>query len=459
MRRTFLTFVAWWGLSLTVHAQYPPGLPGAPFAPGMAGMPGAPVAPGMPAAAPGSPSFPNAFTGAVPPGLPPEALGAFTPPGGPDCPTPAGEMTKPLPDNAFNDGKNDHPCYCWSMKLEYIQLWFKADSLPTLLTTGSAADRIPGAIGQANTQVLFGGTEVSVGGMPAGRLTINWFAVPDCFNLEGAILLSGERTRRFRAQSDTNGNPVLSRPYFDFTQGIENADPRALPNVERGATSDALSIRMATGELNGRWFLCNPATNGISYSMLVGARWLNLDERYSNQDTVLDVPNGVPLTLSISDSFRTINNFYGGQIGGELLYRYDAFSLGLQAKIAAGPNLQSINIGGVTSQLDFNRGILTVDRQGLYAQVSNVGDHRRTKFALLPELGVNLGFDLSDRIHFKLGYGILWLTDALRPGEQIDRVLSQPVLNPAVIPARPTILFGETTFWAQWVNIGLELTF
>jgi hypothetical protein len=61
-----------------------------------------------------------------------------------------------------------------------------------------------------------------------------------------------------------------------------------------------------------------------------------------------------------------------------------------------------------------------------------------------------------------VGYNFLYLSDLVRPGDQIDRTL-----NPSQIPAlnagaafanadRPHVLFSRTDFWTQGLLIGFE---
>jgi Putative beta barrel porin-7 (BBP7) len=64
-----------------------------------------------------------------------------------------------------------------------------------------------------------------------------------------------------------------------------------------------------------------------------------------------------------------------------------------------------------------------------------------------------------------VGYDFLYLSNAVRPGDQIDREL-----NPTQIPVngstgglvgapRPTFNFHETDFWAQGIRFGVALRF
>jgi hypothetical protein len=63
------------------------------------------------------------------------------------------------------------------------------------------------------------------------------------------------------------------------------------------------------------------------------------------------------------------------------------------------------------------------------------------------------------------GYSFLWLNTVARAGEQIDPVVNVtqfPILSgsgPLRGPARPAFNFDGNDFWAQGLNLGLELRY
>jgi hypothetical protein len=67
-------------------------------------------------------------------------------------------------------------------------------------------------------------------------------------------------------------------------------------------------------------------------------------------------------------------------------------------------------------------------------------------------------------VRLTFGYQFLYWSRVARPGEQIDRVINPtqiPVFggNQLLGPARPEPLFTTTDFWAQGLNLGLEVRF
>jgi hypothetical protein len=65
-----------------------------------------------------------------------------------------------------------------------------------------------------------------------------------------------------------------------------------------------------------------------------------------------------------------------------------------------------------------------------------------------------------------VGYNFLYVSSVIRPGDQVDRVLDitqipnfpVPGVQPTAL-GRPTVLFKETDFWAQGINLGLEIRY
>src|SRR5207245_507774 len=97
---------------------------------------------------------------------------------------------------------------------------------------------------------------------------------------------------------------------------------------------------------------------------------------------------------------------------------------------------------------------------------SNIGQHNRTVFSVVPEVGLTLGYQLTDTIRLYAGYNFLYWTNVVRPGEQIDRNLDVTKIpnftvagaRPAAVTA-PVVPFKETDFWAHGIVIGVELRY
>jgi hypothetical protein len=84
---------------------------------------------------------------------------------------------------------------------------------------------------------------------------------------------------------------------------------------------------------------------------------------------------------------------------------------------------------------------------------------------VVPEAGVNFGFQLTRCLRVVAGYSFLYNSSVLRAGNQIDRGLNVTQLPSQVGPgtlvgvARPVPVLRGSDFWAQGFSVGLELRY
>ena len=93
------------------------------------------------------------------------------------------------------------------MSADYL-LWFlKSQPAPgPLVTTGSAADAAPGAIGQPNTRVLYGDQNINHNPYSGMRLGAGyWFGQERRIGIEGSYFLLEKQTQFFSARSSNTG--------------------------------------------------------------------------------------------------------------------------------------------------------------------------------------------------------------------------------------------------------------
>jgi hypothetical protein len=366
------------------------------------------------------------------------------------------------------DGDLDESVYLARLQvgLDYMPLWMRAPNVGALATSGSPNDPIPGAIGQPGTHVINPET-FTHGAITAGRVTmVYWLSDTKRASLEGNFFIAEQTSRLFSVSS--NGAPssaTLARPFFDPNFNEQNADPRALPNTLAGSINMNLMTRLLGAEAYARWLVSeaySPA-DGFSVSVLGGVRWIDLEEKYLGNDLTTELPLHTGTTTNIQDNFTTFNQFFGGEFGAQAKFRWEHnLFCELQGKLALGENFQRLEVRGFTSITDSNGNVVaTSGRQGLYAQPSNVGNHDRAVFAMVPEGSVNLGWDICDFLRLRVGYTFFYLTQALRPADQIDHTVNiQPLNFPGQIgPARPQVTLHETNFWVQYVSFGVEFLF
>src|SRR5262249_30409626 len=155
------------------------------------------------------------------------------------------------------------------------------------------------------------------------------------------------------------------------------------------------------------------------------------------------------LTVTLTDQFATRNRFLGGQVGVEAAWHWGRITVDTRAKLGIGSNEQELTIAGASSLISPTFVPLGTIGTGLLAGPANQGQFTHHRLSYLPEFGVNLGFQLTDFFRFYAGYTLLYFTNVLRPGDQIDRSVG---LN----GTRPALLIRETDFWAQGLNVGFE---
>jgi hypothetical protein len=87
---------------------------------------------------------------------------------------------------------------------------------------------------------------------------------------------------------------------------------------------------------------------------------------------------------------------------------------------------------------------------GIFAQPSNMGTFRRNEFSIVSEVGVRVGYQVTDYMRALVGYDFLYWMNVARPGEQIDRALGG---------GRPVFAFRSSDFWTHGLTAGLELRY
>jgi hypothetical protein len=352
----------------------------------------------------------------------------------------------------------------WQVQIDPFLMWISGARFPPMLTTGDVNNTVPGALDQPGTRVLRGGT------IDGGALSGLRLSVAKAFGEEGrgAFEVSGfwtdTRWVEFNRSSDTDGNPVLVRPFVNARTGQEWADYRSYPTYMSGTTHEDFGTQLGGIEANVYWDLAPrvPAENSFGFGIVAGARYFQLDEHYCTYDTSDDLPAaGSGLSFRYHDVFNTENAFVGGQVGAVAKWRMSRFAFDVTGKFLAGNNHQSVDINGWTRLSDAFGNVVFVDNSGLFVQPSNVGSRSRDAFAVGGELGLKLGWRVTDWFRINVGYQFFLLSNVIRPGDQIDRVVQMQSLigTPQPSLGRPLVPFQQTTFYTQMLNFGFEFLF
>lgn len=346
-----------------------------------------------------------------------------------------------------------------------LLLWFVSGSpLPPLVTTGpaTAPRAVVGALGQPGTVVLSGGDRADYGLFPGFRLRGGfWFDEARTWGVEGSFIYLGRGLDSQTFQS--GGNPPLLRPFLNTVTGLPDTELVALPGVLAGSvTVDPRLIDLIGGDVNLRCNLSCSCDGRLD--ALVGFRVLGLTEDLTVTERLLPLAptRGVPAgtAITVQDRFRTDNTFYGGQIGVAGERRFGRWFVDGRALIALGVTERAVEVSGATTFVPPG-GAPTIQPGGLLALPSNIGRRDADDtFAVMPEVAVNVGYQVTDGLRVSVGYTFLYASGFARPGDQIDLGVDPRQLPPATAAGtRPAPVLRDSGFWAQGVNFGMQLRY
>lgn len=427
-------------------------------------------------ASPPSPALPVLPDPAMPTGMGPSA-DTLPPP--PDVPGPG-----TLGPAYFQEG-SAYP-YLWWLRAECL-IWRVKDAPapPPLATTGPASAASPAVLGQPGTEVLLGGRPIDFGTSAGGRWTLGtWCNACQDYGWEFTGLLVDPPPQTPAVFSNQSGLPILGRPFFAAPQATPTTDYAAFPNRFAGSIDMASHSRLWGLETLyvHNWIpwqsLHLASCDGVyRLDWLAGVRYLDLGEDLgiAQQSGILagGIANfqgptvGPGNTIFVADRFATRNQFWGGETGARAEFVWGAFFLDVSTKLAAGNTRETVIVNGASAVIPPPSFMAppNVVAGGLLATSTNIGTRSRDRFTVVPEAGINIGYQLFEQVRFYAGYTFLYWSSVVRPGNQIDPVVNltqvpiHPSYGPLVGPARPAPLFQTTDFWAQGVNLGVELRF
>jgi hypothetical protein len=364
--------------------------------------------------------------------------------------------------------------FLWA-EAEYLAWWIKDGPVAApLVTTGSVLDPVPGALGQPNTAVLFGNRDIDFKVFSGVRFSAGFWATADhVLGFEGSGFVLETRTERFTATSDLAGRPVIALPFTNALTLMPDISAVAIPGLLTGAVAINATSRLWGAEGNARSCVYRDGNQG--FDILAGFRYADLAEDLTIAHSSTTLPgsnlifnnmllrNGGNVVNGI-DSFETHNRFYGGQLGAQAEYRWGQAFVSVLGKVALGNNHEEVTIAGSSSVVPAG-GARVPAGTGLFATSSNAGSFDRDEFAVIPELRLRLGYQFNHYVSAYVGYTIMYWSDVVRPGIEIDPVInptlisSNPLFGQAIGPPRPAPFFKTTDFWAQGVDFGIALSF
>jgi hypothetical protein len=346
---------------------------------------------------------------------------------------------------------------------EWLYWTVQGQSLPPLVTaspagTSRAAVGAPGP----TTDVLFGGNRANNDFRSGFRFSGGvWLNPEQTCGIEADFFFLGQSRNAFAAGGDGTGT-ILARPFFNTQTGQPDAQLIVFPGLAGNVNVDSTS-NVIGGGVNAIHNLCCSPCGRVD--LLLGYRYFGLTDDLSiNEDLVSTdaiggrVPPGY--RFQVQDRFRTQNNFHGGVIGLAAERRRSAVFFGARASVALGATQEITDISGSTV-ITPPGGLPQVYNGGLLALPSNIGHYERTAFAVLPQIGLKAGVQVTECVRVYAGYDFMYLSNVMRAGDQIDLAVNPNQLpgsgQPQTGPARPAYFAKNTDVWLQGVNIGVSM--
>ncbi len=361
------------------------------------------------------------------------------------------------------------------VSFEYLNWYQDGLYLPPLVTTSvdpNVSRNQAGVLTSPSTRILYGGGSVLTDSIDGGRLRFGvWLDRCHTWGLGAELISMSSNSDSFLARSE--GLPILARPIFNTELGVEDSELVAYPDVISGAVSVNVTSDFESGgffirrlrrteEGCKQWLFCGcPEHYCTRTELLVGYRYLQLDETVAIRESLVSNDSQNPGSFQILDSFRARNQFNGIDLGYMFRSTRGYWTLDGAVRIAIGNTKQTVTIAGqsqindpssVPSQQTYDAGILALS--------SNSGIYEQNQFSVVPEIGVNLGYQLTDHVRLMIGYtGIYW-SNVVRPGMQISRDVNPnlipPVQQPVTGANRPGFAFDTTDYWIQGISLGGE---
>ncbi len=371
---------------------------------------------------------------------------------------------------------------CFWVGVEGLLWWVRNGPLPIPLLTENANPTAFPTLTTPGTQVIFGSGSnrgLNFRALPGGRVILGSWLDPDrVLALEGTFFLLAQGSTSFTASSpgDTSG-PSVGVPFFAVAPLILTPTAPTGESALAAPFAAGFPVTPSTFQVTATTQLYGGEANFIytldrdaywHWDFILGYRNLDLQESLALSGTLTDTTDGV--AESFRDSFSTRNVFNGVQFGTRGGFAIGRWLIEGSFKLGLGTTSQTLTVSGstkVTGNTLLGFPAPGTYNGGLFAQPSNIGTYHSSQFTAVPEFQVQASYAINSYTSVALGLNLLYWSNTLRPGNQIDRnidpnqsVLLHGTVSPGVDgPYAPLVPLIRSDFFAAGLNLGVEIHF
>lgn len=380
------------------------------------------------------------------------------------CPVPCPEVCDPCPGGVCG------PAGKYWFDAGYIYWTAKGQNLPALVTTAPLGNprTQAGVLGQPGTSVLYGDGKYNNNWRSGFYLNAGlWLDACQKCGLEGNFFFLGNSNQggTFGCPPGVTSPDIVSRPFTNALTGAGDTQLVCFPDILTGSVGVSNESRVIGGGVNFiKNLCCGPCGR---FDLILGYQYFRLEDEVVIREDLTSLPGqtNVPTgtRFLVEDRFKTTNDFHGGNIGFKFERRFGKAYVGVRSSVALGVNRQTYDIGGSTT-ITTPGGTPQTFNGGLLAQPSNIGHYTKNSFAVMPQIGLKLGYQVGPRTRAYVGYDFMYLSNVARAGDQIDLRVNPTQIprlngNTPTGPALPAFEQKTTDFWMQGIRVGVEFRF
>jgi hypothetical protein len=349
---------------------------------------------------------------------------------------------------------------------EALLWWVQGQKLPSLVTTFPAGTpQNETGLGDPGELTLFGDSRVNGDLRFGGRFDLGyWLDCDRTVGLEGNFFYLEGLRDSFSASG--NGDPILARPFYDA--GNSNLPSSELISYP-GLVSGTVQATATSGGLYGAEALLRFNLHcgcRCRLDFVGGYRYLHYSDMVGVSENLISVDPSSFVAMGtqivVNDCFAARDDFHALEFGFDGELRRGCWTLDGLAKLAVGPNLETIQINGSTTTTVPGEAPFS-SSGGLLALTSNIGAYHNRQWAVIPEVGTRLNYQISSCVRAFVGYNFLYWPNLARAGNQIDlhanSNLVPPIVGPLNGPLNPAFAYHNSELWAQGITLGTEIRF